>query len=73
MNERHRYLSNLKVRFRFINEKLEVINKLESAAKIKIALGFVLRKVETGEYWYYYALEKKLCSKNRVYFVRKLT
>ena len=31
------------------NEKLEVVfNKLDSAAKIDIALGFVLRKIETG-------------------------
>ena len=39
---------------RIIKEKLEkVFNKLDSAAKIKIALGFVLRNVETGEYRYY--------------------
>ena len=43
---------------KIINEKLEeVFNKLDSAAKINIALGFVLRNVETGEYWYYYAHE----------------
>ena len=35
---------------KIINEKLEeVFNKLDSAAKINIALGFVLRNVETGE------------------------
>ena len=40
---------------KIINEKLEeVFNKLDSAAKINIALGFVLRNVE---YRYYYAHE----------------
>ena len=35
---------------KIINEKLEeVFNKLGSAAKINIALGFVLRRIETGE------------------------
>ena len=39
---------------KIINEKLkEVFNKLDSAAKINIALGFVLRNVETGDYRYY--------------------
>ena len=43
---------------KIINEKLEeVFNKLDSAAKINFALGFVLRNVETGDYWYYYAHE----------------
>ena len=43
---------------KIINEKLEeVFNKLDSAAKINTALGFVLRNVETGEYRYYYAHE----------------
>ena len=43
---------------KIINEKLEeVFNKLDSAAKINIALGFVLRNVETGGYRYYYAHE----------------
>ena len=43
---------------KIINEKLEeVFNKLDSAAKIKIALGFVLRNIETGEYRYFYAHE----------------
>ena len=38
---------------KIINEKLEeVFNKLDSAAKINIALGFVLRNVETGDYRY---------------------
>ena len=39
-----------------IKEKLEeVFRKLDSAAKINIALGFVLQKIETGEYRYLYA------------------
>ena len=34
---------------KLFNEKLEVVfNKLDSAAKIDIALEFVLRKIETG-------------------------
>ena len=37
-----------------INEKFEeVFNKLDSANKIKIALGFVLQISETGEYRYF--------------------
>ena len=44
-----------------INEKLEeVFNKMDSAAKINIALGFVLPKVDTGEYRYYYAHENNI-------------
>ena len=43
---------------KIINEKLEeVFNKLVSAAKINIALGFVLHNVKTGENRYYYAHE----------------
>ena len=43
---------------KIINQKLEeVFNKLDSAAKINIALGFVLRNSETGEYRYFYAHE----------------
>ena len=43
---------------KIINEKLEeVFNKLDSAAKINIAPGFVLRNIETGEYRYFYARE----------------
>ena len=38
-------------------EMKNVFNKMDSAAKINIALGFVLRNVETGEYRYYYAHE----------------
>ena len=45
---------------KIINEKLEeVFNKLDSAAKINIALGFVLRNFETAEYRYFYAHENK--------------
>ena len=34
-----------------VNEKLEqVFEKLDCAAKINIALGFVLRSIETGNY-----------------------
>ena len=41
-----------------INEKLEeVFNKLDSAAKINIALGFLLQNIETGEYRYFYTHE----------------
>ena len=57
---------------KIINEKLEeVFNKLDSAAKINIALGFVLRNVETGEYRYYYAHENNTLFKNRIYCVLK--
>ena len=43
---------------KIINEKLEeVFNKLDSAAKINIALGFAFRNIETGEYQYFYAHE----------------
>ena len=51
---------------KIINEMLEeVLNKLDSAAKIKIALEFVILNVEMGEYHYYYAPDKQ-------YFARKL-
>ena len=41
---------------KIINEKLEeVYNNLDSAARIDIALGFVLRNIETCEYQYFYA------------------
>ena len=44
---------------KIINEKLEkALNKLNSAAKINIALVFVLRNIETGEYRYFYAHKK---------------
>ena len=41
-----------------INEKFEeVFNKLDSAAKLNISLGFVLRNIETGKYRYFYTHE----------------
>ena len=41
-----------------VNEKLDqVFEKLDCAAKINIALGFVLRDIETGDYRYFYAHE----------------
>ena len=41
-----------------VNEKLDqVLEKLDCAASINIALGFVLRYIETGEYRYFYAHE----------------
>ena len=50
---------------KIINEKLEeFFNKLDSAAKINIALGFVHRIIETGNYRYFYAQKKQ-------YFVEK--
>ena len=53
---------------KIINEKLEeVFNKLDSAAKINIALGFVHRNLETGEYRYFYAHENNtLFEKSRL-------
>ena len=49
----------------------EVFEKLNSAAKVNLALGFILRNVNTDEYRYFYAHEKNtvfakshlLCSK----------
>ena len=41
-----------------VNEKLDqVFEKLDCAAKINIALGFVLRNIETSENRYFYAYE----------------
>ena len=41
---------------KIINERLEEnFNKLNSAAKIIVALGFVLRNIEIGEYQCFYA------------------
>ena len=49
-----------KLNTKFINEKLEDgFNQLDSAAKINITLGFVLRNFVTGEYHYFYAHEKQ--------------
>ena len=55
-----------------INEKLkEVFEKLNFGAKVNLALGFILRNVDTNEYRYFYAHENNtffekshlLCSK----------
>ena len=55
-----------------INEKLkEVFEKLNCAAKVNMALGFILSNVDTDEYRYFYAHENNtffeksylLCSK----------
>ena len=73
-NRRHKVFNfqMSKLDTKIINEKLEeVFNKQDSAAKINIALGFVFRNVETGEYRYYLHTKTILCSKNRIYCVRK--
>ena len=36
----------------------EVFEKLNCAAKVNLALGFILRKVDTNKYRYFYAHEK---------------
>ena len=55
-----------------IKEKLkEIFEKLNCAAKVNLALGFIFRNVDTGEYRYFYTHENKtyfekshlLCSK----------
>ena len=52
------YFQMSKLDTKIINEKLEeVFNKLDSAAKINIALDFVIPNIETGEYRYFYAHE----------------
>ena len=59
-NGRHKVFNfqMCKLDTRIINERLEeVFNKLDSAAKINISLGFVLRNIETGKYRYFYAHE----------------
>ena len=65
---------------KIINEKLEeVFNKLDSAAKINIALGFAFRNIETGEYQYFYAHENNtlfekshlLCTKADLITIQK--
>ena len=44
-----------------INEKIdEVFTKLKYAAKVNLALGFILRNVETNDYRYYYPHENNL-------------
>ena len=60
-NGRHQVITfqMSKLDTKIINENLEVFNKLDSAAEINIALGFVLRNFETGEYRFFYAHENK--------------
>ena len=44
-----------------INEKIdEVFTKLKSAAKVNLALGFIVQNVETNDYRYYYPHENNL-------------
>ena len=44
-----------------INEKLdEVFTNLKCAAKVNLALGFILQNVETNDYRYYYPHENNL-------------
>ena len=38
----------------------EVFQKSNCAAKVNLALGFILRNVDTDKYWYLYANENKL-------------
>ena len=58
-NGRHKVLNfqMSKLDTKIINEKLEVFNKLGSAAEIKTVLGFVLRNIETSEYQYFFAMK----------------
>ena len=57
---------------KIINEKLEeVFNKLDSAAKLNIALGFVLRNVETENIGITTETKTILSSKKCTYCVRK--
>ena len=59
---------------KIVNEKLEEgFNKLDSAAKIIIARGFVLRNIETGEHRYFYAMKTIFCLKNPIRSVLKQT
>ena len=61
-SERHKvfHYQMSKLDTEVINEKLEEdFNKLDSAAKINIALGSVLQNIETGEYQYVYSHENK--------------
>ena len=57
---------------KIIDEKVEeVFNRLDSAAKVNIALGFVLLNVKTGEDWYYYAHENNTLFEKSHICVRK--
>ena len=62
-NGRHKtfnfHFSNLDLNL--VNEKLDqVFEKLDCAAKINIALRFVLRNIKTGDYLYFYAHKNNL-------------
>ena len=57
-----------------INEKLkEVFEKINCAAKINLALGFILRNVDTDEYRYFYAHEKNTFFEKTPLFVLRGT
>ena len=57
-----------KLDIKIINEKLEeVFNKLDSAAKIDIALGFVLLNIERENIGFTTHPKTIVCSKNRIY------
>ena len=67
--ERHKLFNfqMSKLDTKIINKKLEeVFNKLDSAAKINVALGFVLRNVKMGDFRCYYAHE------NNIWFEKSL-
>ena len=56
------------------NEKLDqFFEKLDCAAKINIALGFVLRNIETGEYRYFYAHENNTLFNKSILLCTKQT
>ena len=56
-----------------INEKLkEVFETLNCAAKVNLALGFILRNVDTDKYRYFYAHENNTL-KNIIYSAQKGT
>ena len=57
-NGRHKVFNSQlsKLDLNLVNEKLDqVFEKLDCAAKINIALRFVLRNIETGDYLFFYA------------------
>ena len=66
-NGRHKVLNfqMIELDTKKINDELEeVFNKLDSVAKIYLALGFVLQNLTTGEYQYFYARENNICLNN---------
>ena len=73
-NEKYKVLNfqMSKLGTEIINEKLdENFNKLDSANNITIALGFVLRKIETGEYRYFYGHENNTLFERHPYCAQK--